>query len=402
MINPALEKSSPLDEGDAARMKRDVARLVAADRVRLITDQPFLASLAMRLEIVPVCDAAVPTAATDGRSIFIDAGFMLQRTLDERLFIIAHEVWHCAALHFPRRGNREPRLWNIAIDHETNALLKQQAFVVPDDAVCFPEYRGLNAEEVYRRLEAMPEAVIGRGQFADVHDFSRNESDGREGMHDPDFQPSKDMEAWKKWPRRLHAAAQQHLEVRGSAPAWLKSVLKALDPPRLSWQAILGRYLERSRQGGVTWLRPNRRLASQGLILPGRRSERLRAAVVIDSSGSTVQAIPGFLSELRGILRAFGRHEVRVIVCDAAVHSETVWTEAERLPDAMQIEGGGGSDLGPAFGRLDRSPPDSLMVFTDGLTAVPERSPEYPVIWCLPRGGQAPAPWGHALAMEPA
>ena len=42
---------------------------------RLLLCQPFPASLALHLEIVPVRDPRVGTAATDGRHVYFDVAF---------------------------------------------------------------------------------------------------------------------------------------------------------------------------------------------------------------------------------------------------------------------------------------------------------------------------------------
>ncbi len=89
-----------------AARKAKTTELLAQDRQKLLTKLPFTGSLVMRLDLVPVSDERLPTAATDGDRIFVDIDFYAQLTAEERLFVLAHEVWHCALLHFLRRGDR--------------------------------------------------------------------------------------------------------------------------------------------------------------------------------------------------------------------------------------------------------------------------------------------------------
>lgn len=390
----------------AQRSKREAAATLESDRARLLVRQSFLGSLAMRMDVVPLADARIPTAATDGRHLFFDAEFMLGLDETERLFAMAHEIWHCAALHFPRRGRRDPERWNIAIDHEVNNLLREQDFSLPEGVVWFREFRGCNAETVYEHLDDLVDELPGRGELADVHDvpWTIGAASGAAEFDpvpfDPDFKPVGDASVWRDWPRRVHAAAQQAYADRGSQPAWLERFLPMLGTPSLPWPSILRQYLEQSRSGGFHWSRPNRRCMAQGLILPGQASERLRLAVVIDSSGSTSQQLPRFLAELRGMLGAFGRYEIRLLSCDAAIHTDESFSEARPLPDSMVIKGGGGSDLCPAFKLLASDQPNCLVALTDGFTKVPDRPPSWPVIWCLARGGAAPAPLGTTVNMD--
>ena len=41
-----------------------------------------------------------------------------------------------------------------------------------------------------------------------------------------------------------------------------------------------------------------------------------------------------------------------------------------------------------------------MLYFTDGCGPAPEKPPEYPVLWCLTPGGQAPADWGNSIQID--
>ena len=53
-----------------ADRKATIAELLAQDRQKLLMKLPFTGSLVMRLDLVPVSDERLPTAATDGDRIF--------------------------------------------------------------------------------------------------------------------------------------------------------------------------------------------------------------------------------------------------------------------------------------------------------------------------------------------
>ncbi len=396
-------------EAEQAR-KREVAEMVERDRVRLLARQPFLASLAMRLDVVPVVDSRVNTAATDGRSLFFDADFMLGLDRDERLFVMAHEVWHCAALHFPRRGSRDPERWNVAIDHEANNLLREQGMAIPRRAIWFPELAGRNAEAVYARLEGAGEDALDRTPFDDLHDPDETASralrvhpdeEGEEVIVDPDFRPVRGDDAWKRWPRSVHAAAQQACRTRGNEPGWLRKLLQLHGAPVLPWHAMLRRFVEKVRSDAYHWTPPSRRYLGQGMILPGRSGERLRLAVAIDCSGSTRPVIGVFLRELKGILDSYGRYEVRVLACDTQIRFDERCSDERPVPSRIDLPVDGGSDMRPVFERLAVEPPTALVFLTDGDARVPDRKPHWPVLWCLPEHGARPASWG-GLVMLPA
>ena len=139
------------NEAEEAR-KRVCLDQLAQDRQRLLLRWPFIGGVIMRMELIPVRDDRLATACTDGDNIFLDINFYSKLTKDERLFVLAHEVWHSVLLHFVRRQKRDRDLFNIAADLEIHFTLAcekiREPFVLPHD----PNWRGLSAEEIYERL----------------------------------------------------------------------------------------------------------------------------------------------------------------------------------------------------------------------------------------------------------
>ena len=175
--NPVQKnKSSSSPDATLAARKAKILELLAQDRQKLLTKLPFTGSLVMRLDLVPVSDERLPTAATDGDRIFVDIDFYAQLTAEERLFVLAHEVWHCALLHFLRRGDRNQELFNIAADLEIHFLLTDEGlkapFVLPHD----PNWKGLSAEEIYERLKKGKPQSNRYGRRGDT-------GEGRESEH---------------------------------------------------------------------------------------------------------------------------------------------------------------------------------------------------------------------------
>ena len=175
--NPVQKnKSSSSPDATLAARKAKTLELLAQDRQKLLTKLPFTGSLVMRLDLVPVSDERLPTAATDGDRIFVDIDFYAQLTAEERLFVLAHEVWHCALLHFLRRGDRNQELFNIAADLEIHFLLTDEGlkapFVLPHD----PNWKGLSAEEIYERLKKGKPQSNRYGRRGDT-------GEGRESEH---------------------------------------------------------------------------------------------------------------------------------------------------------------------------------------------------------------------------
>ncbi|MBP5639509.1 MAG: hypothetical protein J6X55_08525 [Victivallales bacterium] len=129
-----------------------VLKSLEMDRQRLLLRQPFIGMILMNLELVPMAGDLVKTACTDGRRIMMGIPFYAQLDLEERLFVMAHEAWHCVLMHGVRCQARNQHLFNIAADLEIHFVLQKEKmkepFVLPHD----PSWDGLSAEEIYEKL----------------------------------------------------------------------------------------------------------------------------------------------------------------------------------------------------------------------------------------------------------
>ena len=405
----------------AASRKAKVAELLAQDRQKLLMKLPFTGSLVMRLDLVPVSDVRLETASTDGDRIFVDVDFYSKLGAAERLFVLAHEVWHCALLHFLRRQNRDRLLFNIAADLEIHFLLTDEGFEAPFVLPHDPRWKGLSAEEIYERLlqgggvrtnGQTSEHIkgLGDGQGFDRHLDSGADADLRpsdlgpatQGKgFDPDYTPRIAAGAEERCRERLTSAVQQAERTRGTLPAGLKRIVEAVLKPEIGWKELLAQFVTSCYGGSRRWLPPARRHVWQGLYLQSQRSEKLRAVVAVDTSGSTSGDLPAFFSELNALLGTFGAYELTVIQCDAEVGEVETFDDASPFDPnrKWKATGGGGTDFRPVFDYVDKHPelePALLIYFTDGYGHYPDRAPPYPVMWLLTKDGRE-QPWGQSV-----
>ena len=119
------------------REKERFLELLSEDRRRLLMRWPFIGSVMMRMELIPVRDDRLETACTDGNTIFADTRFLKSLSRDERLFVLAHEVWHSVLLHFCRRQGRDRELFNIAADLEIHFVLEEEKM---NQGSAFPQF----------------------------------------------------------------------------------------------------------------------------------------------------------------------------------------------------------------------------------------------------------------------
>ena len=401
---------------DLESRKAKVAELLAQDRQKLLMKLPFTGGLTMRLDLVPVSDVRLETASTDGDRIFVDVDFYSKLGAAERLFVLAHEVWHCALLHFLRRQNRDRLLFNAAADLEIHFLLAEEGFVAPFVLPHDPRWKGLSAEEIYERLlkndgirtnGQTSEHIkgLGEGQGFDRHlERDGAPGDGHDDTNkgfDPDYTPRIAAVAEERCRERLTSAVQQAERTRGTLPAGLKRIVEAVLKPEIGWKELLAQFVTSCYGGSRRWLPPARRHVWQGLYLQSQRSEKLRAVVAVDTSGSTSGDLAKFFSELNALLGTFGAYELTVVQCDAAVGAVETFDDASPFDPnrKWKATGGGGTDFRPVFDYIEKHPelePALLIYFTDGYGRCPDRAPSYPVMWLLTRDGQEP-PWGRCV-----
>lgn len=400
-------------------LKKTARCQMEQDRQRLLMKFPFTGGVMMRLELIPVRDRRLATAATDGSRIFMDIAFFMKLPLDERLFVLAHEVWHCVYLHMLRQQGRDSRRFNVAADMEVNRMLVRESFRGPHWCL-YPkkEWSDLSAEEIYELLpqkeSRMPldrhlarESSEGGGmdesQSEAEQGFGVSDQWGEKGL-DSDFEPEIPANLAERIRESVLSVAQQLWRCHGKIPGHLEEVVRATLKPQIRWQEVLAQFVTSAYGGTRRWLPPSRRHIHRGLYLQSTRRETLKAVVVVDTSGSVTAYLPQFFSELNGLLASFGEYELTVIQCDAEIQNVRQYGEGNP-PDGHEWTtwGHGGTSFCPPFDYVRAHPelkPSCLIYITDGFGDAPDAAPAFPVLWLVPADGRFPARWGLRVRLD--
>lgn len=401
--------------------------VLAQDRQKLLVRWPFIGGVMMRMELIPVRDDRLNTASTNGDSVFVDIDFYSRLTAEQRLFVLAHEVWHCVLLHFARKGSRDHELFNYAADLEIHFTLRQEKLSEPWVLPHNPAWETLSAEEIYEQLKAKAKdtpfadsgksnANIGDNSSSfDKHvyngkpdnDISEETSDAGAAsfVMDDDYAPTISADAVEHARSRSIASAQQVECTQGKLPAHLATLVQRLQKPQLRWQELLKQFLTSCYGGNRRWLPPSRRHVWHKLYLPSMRTETLKAIVAIDTSGSTMEELDEFFAELTGLINSFGNYDLTILQCDAKIQKVEHYSDVQLRPpkSRWQALGGGGTSFCPVFDYVKEHPeerPNVLLYFTDGFGSAPLHAPNYPVMWVLTRGGVRPCRWGAAVRFK--
>ena len=352
-------------------------KLVTA-RIGLLLRAPFFGNLATRMNLLNA-DEWCPTAATDGRRFYYNSEFVNSLPLKQLEFLVGHEVLHAVYDHMGRRGNRDPKLWNIADDYCVNwDLVEQRVGDKIPVALYDSKYKGMSAEEVYDDLYENADKInIDElmKRLLDEHldgDPTDGDGDG-EGGDKPGNGRPKLSEAEKKEIRdeikeAVLAAAQA--SGAGNLPGGVKRMIKDLIDPVMDWRELLQQQIQSTVKSDFTWARPSRRSWHMDAVMPGMKpGEQIDVVIGIDTSGSiTDKDLKVFLSEIKGIMEAYDEYKITVMGWDTEVNNVATFT-SDNLDDISSFEpgGGGGTDPHCVWNYLQDNniEPKKLIMFTD-------------------------------------
>ena len=495
-------------------LKENVKKSLDIDRHTLVMKFPFIGGISLKMNLIPVRDAMCPTACTDGKNIYFDCAFYTDLSPKERVFVLAHEIWHCVMLHLARRQTRDPMIFNLATDMEVNQLLKlnsKDGILEPPKDVLMPPsgMEKKSAEELYDWLlkqikksggmsmsgsgnsnqqnnqntsassgsssgksqqqkssksydpnqsyddqsddgngssgglsKQIKDALSGKsgkdtgkleGQF-DKHKYKDDPAEGNQNGNgdndegssdgegksgkggstrkdkygevgrDEDFQPQVADDFAEEMRETVIAQAQQCQRQQGTLPAGIEELLKKLDKPEFDWKEILARFVTTCYNGSRRWLPPNRRHVYNETYFQSRRTERLKVAVAIDTSGSCIGDLPKFFGELKGLLDSFGGYDLDLMQCDARVDSYEHYDENNPLELDKEVKwsGGGGTSFKPPFKYIEENglTPDCFLYFTDLYGDFPDEVPNYPVLWVVTSDSDEVPPFGQHMKFK--
>lgn len=359
-------------------------------------------------ELAALFTTEVPIAATDGSNLILNPDTFFGFTLDERVFIVAHEIMHCILNHcvlgVPMRrsglvkyadGTSLPydaKLMNVAMDLVINDTL------INDKIGKFPTC-GLHD----------PKTATAKDSFIDAYKKVWNDDDkkkkagkggptpapgqpggGFDQTMDPgagqgqDPQTAAQQRSQTEWDTAV-AGALATAKMQGKLPANLERLLSEIVEPTVEWQDHIRAFFSRKvGSGSYDWNKPDKRLILREIYSPRRSGSGCGPIVVgIDTSGSIQQReLNVFFGELRGILDDVRPTEIHIVWCDAMVHKVDTVEDSSDI-DTLKPHGGGGTDFRPVFAWIEEAgvTPEALVYMTDGYGSFPDQPPNYPVVW---------------------
>jgi predicted metal-dependent peptidase len=433
----------------------DVVERVRRARLQLMLRHPFLAGATARLPLVEVePEGWCATAATDGFRIYWSAAFFASLDDEQIAGVLAHEMLHAVLGHCERRGAREAERWNVAIDHATNLLVRDELELrLPEPHLAYGNFRNMTAEAIYDALAGpaakdavvpaaeppAPRPTIGAARRRAAERRAAEAAAARQAAPRRDVmrlpRPAKgfDIHLDRDDPRlalasgredptplelsRLRRELQMELKEglrngRGVLPGEVEEAILRAGRARTPWQALLARCFTGIRRDDYRFLPPSRRHVWRGMMLPSVGVPGPNNVVcAIDTSGSICGRLAArFLAEVHA-LRCSARCRLHVLQCDAAIADRRVyesWEQPSPILVPEEFKGRGGTDFRPVFDLVatdisrPEGWPDLLAYLTDGHGSFPDRAPPYPVVWLLPEGSRVVPPFGARIEIPAA
>jgi predicted metal-dependent peptidase len=382
----------------AAREKLTTAR------IGLLLKAPFFGQLATRMTLTNA-DEWCGTAATDGRKFYYNSEFVNNMPLKQLEFLVGHEILHAVYDHMGRRGDRMPRLSNIAADYCVNQDLVEQRIgekisVVP---ILFDnKFRGWSYEEVYDYLYENSDKIDISQLEKMILDEHLDEDGNGDGDQEGNGKPKISKEEAQAIRDEIKGAVISAAQAAGAGnlPLGVKRLLKDITAPVIGWKELLQQQITSVIKNDYTWARPSRRGWHLDAVMPGLKpGEMIDICIAMDQSGSiSEEDSKAFLGEVKGIMEAFDEYKITLWCFDTEVYNVKTYT-SDNIEDIENYEpmGGGGTDfmVNWEFMKQENIEPKKFIMFTDGMPGGEWGEEEYcETVWIIKGNPGCEPPWG--------
>ena len=312
---------------------------------KLLIKYPFFGSVIASVDYKESKD--IPTAETDGKTIYYNPDFLEKISVEEQTFIFAHEVCHIAFNHIARSKEKKQRSWNIATDAVINQFLKKDGLKIVDGGIDIPDAINYDAEQLYEKL--LNEQQENNNVYNDTHsmweDAVKKQKDKQKELKkkQDELQNMGEKNAFKK---NLQEKKRQLEELRDAIS---KQALKAgmltnsdirnitnigTSKPIIDWRYVLREAVKYD----VDWSYKNATI-EDGLVVANLEEQAIpETEIVLDTSGSINEILlMKFLRECKNILK---HSKLKVRCFDTQFYGFTE-IRTEKDIENMKFIGGG-------------------------------------------------------------
>ena len=335
---------------------------------KMLIKYPFFGSTITNVEYQELLD--IDTAATDGNKIYYNPEFLGGLTIEEQIFILAHEVCHIAFNHISRRKDKDKNLWNIATDAVINQLLKKDGLKMLDGLIDIPEAIDYDAETYYEKLlqgqKENPD--FDRKAGNDSHEMWENTDIKEIGKTDA-LEKVDDISEKDAFKKNRELKKKQLEDLKRSL---IKDTVTSNEfnmsnvgsaSSLIDWRYILKETINYD----VDWSYKNATIEN-GVITANLEDKALPVTeILLDTSGSINEdLLRTFLRECKNILK----HSKVLVGCFDTIFYGFKELRTEQDIDNMRFVGGGGTNFDVAVNAFSRRS-ENKIIFTDGEARMP-------------------------------
>ena len=418
----------PIDQ-----VPKEIAETVAKVRVALLRNSK-LHWYAHQISNTPYnFTSAIPTACTDGKSIWYNPKFLATLDTKQYAFLMLHELGHITKVHALRKGKRDHKLWNIACDYAINIELVNAGFKFIKGGLLEPKYKDMSSEQIYDFLKKNEKKnpLPDLGDFCDLPNGNVPSDDGsgsggtevdetatiakavsdlekqrKEGYTDSwgnTCEPMSDKQA-EEDAQELQDSATIASEIlggnyAGSIPAGVLLEYHERMKPKIPWTVLLRKYMFAfTNKGRPFYGRLNRKSQAIGVAMPTKKGKKLgRIDFAIDVSGSVnANMFSSFVAEVANVFRQMKPDDIGVIQFDTRVKRNNCIKSIADFRN-IQFTGGGGTSVEPVMQEVKGNKSKAVIVLTDGFFDTKLTNPSKPVLWVVYDNPTFVPPFGNVV-----
>ena len=354
----------------------------------------------------------VPTACTNGRDVKYGRAFVDGLTDAKLRGLVLHEdEGHKLHRHleiWKWMYDIDPHLANCACDYVINIKIvddnRQDGFAtLPEGGLVDERFRGMDSAQVFNILRQEQDEQPTGGNGGDDSQDNESGGDGEPssspggggsaGLDEHDWEGAQSLsdEDKRELARDIDEAIRQGAMAAGKMGGTGNRDLDELLQPQIDWREVLREFIQNTCAGSdySTYARPNRRLMSQGIIMPSGISEQVGELVIaIDTSGSVGQReLTAFLSEVKGVCDTVKPDKLRLLYWGSSVVGDEAYDmhDLDNLVKSTKPMGGGGTDVNCVTQYMadEGIKPQACIVLTDGYLYSGWGDWTCPVLWAI-------------------
>lgn len=349
-----------------------------------------------------VVDKTFPTAATDGRDVWYNPGFIGGMSREQLRYVVAHENGHKQLRHcreYLHLKKKYPQLYSMAIDYVVNWQIEQldpqKKFLARPTNIpplIDDKYADMSVPEVIRELlkeqqDGGGSGGKGAGSGGTLVVMDAHLDPAESGDEEMDAKAKEETE--KAITNAIIQGEIVQVQLRQMAGTGAGNAsLSGFRERNTDWRGPLRRFITDICEGDEQsrYSPPNKRMLPLGIILPSHFSESTEEIIVAcDTSGSMTGLYPTVFGEIANIAKTVLPKRLRLLWWDTRVVSVQCFgpKDYDSLKDAMQPKGGGGTSVSCVAEYIQEHglKPKCTILLSDGYVESSYKVPAGNVLW---------------------